>query len=123
MTAVSVIFRKSQAMSQSRSYSRYTTEAITLLGKLIKLGRKKRKWSEFDLAERAGISRDTIQRIEKGDPTCSLGLVFEAASLVGIPLFDPGKTSLASHLKRTDDLLTLMPKSVRKSNKAVDDDF
>lgn len=110
-------------MSQSRSYSRYTTEAITLLGKLIKLGRKKQKWSEFDLAERAGIARATVQRIEKGDPTCSLGLVFETASLVGIPLFDHGNKSLASHLERTNDLLTLMPKSVHKSNKAVDDDF
>ncbi len=110
-------------MSKARSYSQYTNEAVSLLGKLIKLGRKKRRWSEFDLAERAGIARDTVQRIEKGDPTCSLGLVFEAASLVGIPLFDSGNVSLATHLERTDDILTLLPKSVRKSNKDVDDDF
>ena len=110
-------------MSKARSFSQYTTEAVSLLGKLIKLGRKKRQWSEFDLAERTGVSRQTVQRIEKGDPTCALGLVFEAASLVGVPLFDSEHTSLASHLERTDNVLTLMPKSVHKTSKAVDDDF
>ena len=110
-------------MSKARSFSQYTTEAVSLLGKLIKLGRKKRQWSEFDLAERVGVSRQTVQRIERGDPTCALGLVFEAAALVGVPLFDSDRTSLASHLERTDDVLTLMPKSVHKTNKAVDDDF
>jgi len=110
-------------MPKTRSYSQYTKEAASLLGKLIKIGRKKRQWSEHDLAERAGIARVTVQRIEKGDPTCSMGLVFEAASLVGIPLFDSAHTSLATHLARTDNTLTLMPKSVRKSNEVVDDDF
>ena len=110
-------------MSKARSYSQYTNEAVSLLGKLIKLGRKKRRWSEFDLAERAGIARDTVHRIEKGDPTCSLGLVFEAASLVGIPLFDSNHVPLATHLERTDDILTLLPKAIHKSNKDVDDDF
>ncbi len=60
-------------MPKTLSYSHYTCEAASLLGKLIKFGRKKRLWSEFDLAERAGIARDTVQRIEKGGPTCSLG--------------------------------------------------
>ena len=110
-------------MSRTRSLSQYTTEAVSLLGKLIKLGRKKRQWSEFDLAERVGVSRQTVQRIERGDPTCAIGLVFEAAALVGIPLFDSDHTSLASHLERTENTLTLMPKSVHKTNKAVDDDF
>ncbi len=110
-------------MSESRSYSQYTTEAVSLLGKLIKLGRKKRRWSEFDLAERTGVSRQTIQRMEKGDPTCSVGLVFEAATLVGVTLFDSGDASLASHKVRTDEILTLMPKSIHKTNKVVDDDF
>ena len=110
-------------MPRFRSFSQYTIEAVSLLGKLIKLGRKKRQWSEYELAERAGVSRQTVQRMEKGDPTCSLGLVFEAAALVGVRLFDSDRATLASHLERTDDVLTLMPKSVHKTNKAVDDDF
>lgn len=110
-------------MSKVRSLSQYTTEAISLLGKLIQLGRKKRQWSQLDFAERIGVSRQTVQRIEKGDPTCAIGLVFEAAALVGVPLFDSDRTPLASHLKRTGEVLSLMPKSVHKTNKAVDDDF
>ena len=41
-----------------------------------------------DLADRAGISRGLLQRIEKGNLKCQIGAVFEAATLVGIKLFD-----------------------------------
>ena len=69
-------------MSKARSYSQYTKEAAVLLGRLIKLGRKNRRWSTIDLAERVGVSRLTLRRIERGDPGCSVGLVFEAAVAV-----------------------------------------
>lgn len=110
-------------MSKARSYSQYTLEAASLLGKLIKAGRKKRRWAELDLAERAGIARETVQRIEKGDPTCSIGLVFETAYLVGVPLFESDLTPLAKNLARVSDTLSLMPKTVRKGERTVDDDF
>ncbi len=110
-------------MSKARTYSRYTIEAATLLGKQIKLGRKQHKWTEHDLADRAGISRATLQKIEKGDLTCAIGLVFEVATLVDVKLFDTGNSSLATHLERTDDKIALLPKAVRKSRKAVDDNF
>ena len=110
-------------MPKARTYSQYTKEAASLLGQLIKIERKKRRWTEKDLAERAGVARETIQRIERGDPTCSIGLVFEAASLVGVPLFGSDHTPLATHLDRTAEILSLLPKTVRKGKKAVDDDF
>lgn len=43
-----------------RSYSRYTREALALLGKQIMLGRKRRRLTVQSLAERAGVSRGTI---------------------------------------------------------------
>ena len=110
-------------MPKTRAYSEYTKEAASLLGQLIKIGRKRRRWSENNLAERVGIARATLQRIERGDPTCSVGLVFEAASLVEVPLFGSDYAGLTSHLNRTGEMLSLMPKAVRKSEKAVDDDF
>lgn len=110
-------------MVKARTYSRYSTEAAVLLGKQIKLGRKQRKWAEHDLADRAGISRATLQKIEKGDLTCAIGLVFEVATLVGVKLFDTGNTSLTMHIERTDDKITLLPKAIHKSKKVVDDDF
>jgi transcriptional regulator with XRE-family HTH domain len=110
-------------MAKARTYSRYTMDAAALLGKQIRLERKKRNWSETELAARAGISRATVQKIEKGDPTCAMGLVFETAALVGVRLFDPEAASLAGHLERTDDRLSVLPKSAHNKRKAVDDDF
>lgn len=34
------------------------------------------------------MSRSTVQRIEQGDPTVEIGLVFEAATVVGISLLE-----------------------------------
>ncbi len=110
-------------MAKARAYSRYSTESASLLGKLIKLGRKQHRWSENELADRAGISRATVQKIEKGDLTCTIGLVFEAATLVGVNLFDIENMSLTAHLERTNDKIALLPKAIHKSRKDVDDEF
>lgn len=110
-------------MAKERTYSRYTREAATLLAKQIQLGRKQRKWTEHDLADRAGISRATLQKIEKGELGVALGLVFEVAVLVGVDLFDKDRGSLISHIARTDDKLALLPSTVRKRRKSVDDEF
>jgi transcriptional regulator with XRE-family HTH domain len=108
---------------ENRIYSRYTREAALLLGKQIRLGRKQRKWTEQELAERANISRGTLRKIEKGELNVTIGLVFEAAALVGVKLFDAERTSLDDHLARVDDKLALLPRAVRQSGKTVDDDF
>ena len=106
-----------------RAYSRYTREAAALLAKQVQLGRKQRKWTERELADRAGISRATLQKIEKGELSVAIGLVFEVAALVGVTLFDEERTSLAAHLARTDDKLALLPSAVRKRRKTLHDDF
>jgi len=110
-------------MMKDRTYSRYTREAVVLLGKQVRLGRKQRKWTEHELAERAGIARATLQKIEKGDVSVAIGLVFEVGALVGVRLFDQEASTLVSHIARTDDKLAVLPRSVRKPGKAVDDDF
>lgn len=110
-------------MAKQRTYSRYASEAILLMGEQIKLGRKQRRWTEQDLAARAGISRGTLQKIEKGDPGCALGLVFEAAVLVGMELFEQEGPPLTGLAERTRDHLTLLPRRIRPATKAVDDDF
>ncbi|SCZ53162.1 helix-turn-helix transcriptional regulator [Thiohalomonas denitrificans] len=110
-------------MAKERTYSRYTREAVTLLAKQIRLGRKQRRWTEHELADRAGISRATLQKIEKGDMGVAIGLVFEVAALVGVTLFDEERASLAMHITRTDDKLALLPGAVRNRGKPVDDEF
>jgi len=110
-------------MVKERTYSRYTREAVTLLAKQIQLGRKQRKWTEHELADRAGISRATLQKIEKGDLRVAIGLVFEVAALVGVVMFDDERSSLSAHIARTADKLALLPSAVRKRRRPVDDEF
>nr|WP_298273364.1 helix-turn-helix transcriptional regulator [Geobacter sp.] len=93
------------------------------MGKLIRLARRERKMTEEDLAGRAGISRRTLQKIERGDLKCEVGLVFEVANLVGVKLFgDEDSANLSRHIGRVDDKLALLPKRVRRVVK-VDDEF
>lgn len=110
-------------MKKQRAYSKYAVEAVLLLGQQIKLGRKKHKWSEQNLADRAGISRATLQKIEAGEMSPSIGLVFEVAALVGVTLFEQDRQSLATRLDLTQSKIALLPKRIREQKKAVDDDF
>ncbi|SLK11257.1 helix-turn-helix domain-containing protein [Novosphingobium mathurense] len=103
--------------------SRYGREAVTLLGQLIRTNRLERQWSVQELADRVGVSRDMIQRIEHGDPRCTIGIVFEAASVVGVPLFEEDRGRLAYRVAEQANKLRLMPKSVRQKKTVVKDDF
>lgn len=110
-------------MSRKRSYSRVTRQALTMLGKLIRIGRSERGLTAQELADRAGISRTTLSSIEKGAPGPEVGLVFEVASLVGVRLFDYDERTLQMHNTRLEEKLSLLPQSVRHRLKEVDDDF
>jgi transcriptional regulator with XRE-family HTH domain len=114
---------KAMPKSITRTYSRYSREAVTLLAGLIRSARKQRKLTTQEVAERAGISRGMLQRIEKGDLKCEVGAMFEVASIVGVKLFDADETTLTKHIRQTEEKLALLPKSVRKIKKALDDDF
>ena len=109
--------------SITRTYSRYTEDAMTLLGGLIREARKERRMTAQELAERAGISRGLLQRIEKGDLKCEIGVVFEAAAIVGVRLFDADENVLLRHVSHNREKLVLMPKSTRRKSIEVKDDF
>ena len=110
-------------MKRQRTYSRYAKEAAILMGEQIKLGRKQKRWTENELAERAGISRATLQKIEKGDMSCAVGLVFEVATLVNIPLFEQDTYPLSRQVEHIRDKLALLPQRIRMRRDEVDDDF
>jgi transcriptional regulator with XRE-family HTH domain len=110
-------------MPKDRPLSKYSVAALRLLGRQIRLGRKQRRWSEHELAERAGISRATLQKIEKGAASTAIGLVFEVATLVGIKLFDADMGGLTQHRLETDARLALLPKHTHSPKQVVDDEF
>jgi transcriptional regulator with XRE-family HTH domain len=126
MYAVTVYFDDKsieQMMKKVRIYSRHSVDAVTILGKQIRLARKRYKWTEAELAERSGISLSTIKRIEAGDMTCSIGLVFEAATLAGVNLFGDSGIAYVDLKARIDDRIALLPKTIRSTSQKVDDDF
>ncbi|MGM8228758.1 helix-turn-helix transcriptional regulator [Cellvibrio sp. ARAG 10.3] len=106
-----------------RTYSRHSLYALELMGNLIREGRITAKLTTTELAERAGISRSLLQRIEKGDPGCAIGVVFEVATIIGLPLFSEDTKSLAVRLDYSKEKQSLLPKAVRRSNRVVKDDF
>lgn len=106
-----------------RTYSPETREALRLMGGQIRLARKQRRMSEAELAARIGISRSTLQLIEKGNAKVEVGLAFEAAVLVGVPLFVPDPSRIASEIARVEDKLALLPQSIRRPRTEVKDDF
>lgn len=114
---------------KTRVYSEYTRDAARLLGHSIQLARKELRLTEKSLAERVGISRATLQKIEKGDLKCEIGIVFETAAIVGIRLFDVellgSAPAFSSKIESMQDKIALLPKTIRSRRKdgAVNDEF
>ncbi len=106
-----------------RAYSRYTDEAIKLLGGHIKSIRLERGITTQELSERAGISRGLLRRIEHGDPACGIGVVFEVATLLGLKFFQSDYDDLLLKNKVIEDKLALLPSRIRKAKVEIDDDF
>lgn len=92
-----------------------------MLGSMIRVARIERKWSSQELAERVDISRPMLSRIEKGNPACSIGAVFEVAAILGIRLFEADRAELAEMRHQVGQKLALLPKAVRKTSKVKDD--
>jgi len=115
--------RPAMSKPATRSYSRYGREAAELFGHLIHSARVGREMTSAEVAERAGISRGLVHRIENGDMGCSIGACFEVAAIVGVRLFEADPATLSRHLGMARDKLLLLPQSVRQSRKTVKDDF
>ena len=52
----------------------------------LKVLRAERDWSQSDLAERLGVSRQTVNAIETGKYDPSLPLAFKIAGVFGMPI-------------------------------------
>jgi len=99
-----------------------TVEAARLLGARVRLARRERRWTLQELADRVGVTHSTMRKVERGDLTVALGVAFEAAAVVGVPLFDEDRSRRSLEAGRIDDRLAVLPQLVRKPVE-VDDDF
>src|ERR1700719_3185967 len=98
---------------KERPYSRYAKDAATLLGQLIRKARIDQKMTAEELADRAGMSRGLLRRIENGDLGCTLGAVFETAAVLGVRLFDADEHKIIATVQSNNAVMTLMPKAIR----------
>jgi transcriptional regulator with XRE-family HTH domain len=106
----------------ARASSPLALRAARLLGARIQLARRERRWTERELADRLGVTRPTVRKIEQGDLSVRLGSALEAAALLGVPLFDEDEGRRALEEARVRDGLALLPRRVRKPTQ-FDDDF
>jgi transcriptional regulator with XRE-family HTH domain len=107
----------------TRPISRYTQTALELLGQTIRAERIASRISAEQLAVRADISRSLLQRVEKGDPGCAIGVVFELAAILGVPLFTADSNEMTNFKHAADLKLAVLPKTARRLRKEVKDDF
>lgn len=57
---------------------------LAQMGEQIKLARKRRKLTAVQVAERADISRSTLNLIEKGEPSVAMGAYFNVLRVLGL---------------------------------------
>ena len=74
--------------------------ALRKLGRDLALARRKRGISTSDMAERLFVSRDTVWRLERGDPTVAVGTLATATFILNLHdrlanLAAPGSDELA----------------------------
>ena len=107
-------------VSIQKNCKKEMTSVATATPVVIAAARKDRQWTQEALAERAGVSRRMVQRVEKGNLKTEIGAVFELATLLKINLFgDERRDRLASAMEKAP----LLPQRIREPNKDVKDDF
>jgi len=107
----------------SRAYSQYSLTALEMLGLMVREARLAKGMTTTDLAARANISRALLHRIERGDPGCSIGVVFEVAAICEVALFEQPPQPLRAPLFRQTPASALLPTGRRATTLRVKDDF
>ena len=76
--------------------TRAADDALRVLGAQIRFARHGKNWTAAELGARIGVSPRTITSIESGNPSASIGNVFNAAITVGVNLFSAEANELAA---------------------------
>lgn len=102
-------------MSSPSSLPLPAAHALRKLGRELALARRKRGISTQDMASRLFVSRDTLWRLERGDPSVSSGTLATAAFILQLHdglanLAAPGTDNLGLDLDEQR-----LPKRIRRS--------
>ena len=107
----------------ARRYLNSTTDAVRVLGLQLAAARRAQRRTSTEIAERAGMTRVTLSRIERGDPDAAIGLYFEVAMILSVPLFGAESSELADLAARGERDLALLPQRIRVRKVTVNDNF
>ncbi len=102
---------------------RATHDAVRVIGLQLARSRREQRRTAAEIAERAGITRQTLRRIERGDGRVAVGTVFEVALILGVPLFGADRKELAQMVATGKRDLALLPARVVVPGEDIDDDF
>lgn len=80
----STVYRTLNSVPATASIPLPAAHALRKLGRDLALARRKRAISTADMAARLFISRNTLWRLERGDPTVALGTLATAAFIFQI---------------------------------------
>ena len=97
--------------------------ALAHFAALLRVRRKERNLTLDELAARLGVSIPTVRKMLEGSPSLATGTYFEAAHILGVPLFDPEEDRFAATTIRTEKIDSLLPQRVRSRNVVIDDNF
>jgi transcriptional regulator with XRE-family HTH domain len=75
--------RKRHSWTQ-RALTLQAEEELKAMGRNIKIARRRRRIGVYELADRIGVNPRVISKIEKGDPTVSLGALIQVLDLLGM---------------------------------------
>jgi y4mF family transcriptional regulator len=84
-------------------------------GALVRSEREKRRWSQSQLAEKAGVSLPWISQFERGKPTAQIDLVLKTLKTLGIQLWagePPRSSKPKASAINLDELLGREPASM-----------
>ncbi|MCP5432176.1 MAG: helix-turn-helix transcriptional regulator [Alphaproteobacteria bacterium] len=87
--------------SATDTLPRPARRALLKLGADIAVARRKRRISTVSMAERAFVSRNTLHKVERGDPTVSIGIYATVLAILGLA------DGLGQAADRTEDALGL----------------
>ena len=97
--------------------------ATQILGNLIAQHRRERGWTASQLSEAIGVSPRTVSHIERGFPSVAIGAFFEAASVLGVRLFNADTAEMARLQREGLDRLALLPERTRVRSRVIHNDF
>lgn len=84
ITLITIVVNKRQMNSKKTIVLPKYQKIFEGIGVNIKLARKRRKLTAEQVAERAGIHRATLHRVEKGDPSVAIGIYFNILKVLNL---------------------------------------